>query len=106
MAAYGVLVANGISPDAFWEMSWGEVRVAADAITRRRNDEARFQAAAMYRSAGLIIQGISNMFSKTQKRLPGLSEAFPGLFDDVEPEENWELMRENFHAAFSNQTRR
>lgn len=103
MDAYGVLVASGVSPEAFWEMSWGEVRVAADAITRRRNDEARFQAAALYRSAGLIVQGVSNLFAKSPKRLPGLSEAFPALFDGIEPEDNWQQMREKFHEAFPRQ---
>ncbi len=103
LSCYGILTAHGISPEAFWEMSWGEVRTVADALGKRRNDETRFQAATAYNMAKLTVLGVSNLLSKNRQHYPSLQEAFPGLFDDVEFEQDWRLMRAKFHESFPRQ---
>jgi hypothetical protein len=105
MDAYGILTAHGIGPDAFWEMSWGEVQVAMESMSKKRNEEARLQAVLAYKTADLIILGIGNMLSKTQRHYPSPAEAFPGLFDDVDVDQDWKALRDNFHAAFPGQTK-
>lgn len=100
MESYGILTAYGISPDAFWEMSWGDVQTIMESMSKKRNDEARFHATLAYKAADLIILGVGNLLSKQKQHYPSRSEAFPGLFDDEAIEQDWTTMRDNFHASF------
>ena len=92
-----------MNPEAFWEMSFGEVRRVIEAVVRKRDNEAARQAATAYTLANMIVLGVSNLFSKQKQHYPSPSEAFPGLFDGVDTEQDWTTMRENFHDAFPRQ---
>ena len=98
--AFRVLVANGISASDFWEMTWGEAYLVMQGIQERINEAARVQAFMAYKTADLTIEGIAGMFIKGGNRRESLREAFPGLFDAVETEVSWEVMRDRFNEAF------
>lgn len=96
MDAYGIMVAHGMSPESFWEMTWREVYDVSKALNTKRKEEARFQASLAYKMSELTILGVGNLLSKSQRHFPSRAESFPGLFDEVEEDQDWETMQMKF----------
>lgn len=71
----------GISEFDFWNMTLCELEREFKAITRRRENEMKIRASLDYRLADLIGRSVSRVYNSNNK-MPDITEAYPGLFDD------------------------
>lgn len=82
MEAFGLLVAHGVQPDAFWDMSWGEIREVSKGIAELDRQDMQLHAVMAWKTADLVRMGVAALLSKGG-RFPALQDAFPGVFDAV-----------------------
>ena len=71
----------GISEFDFWNMTIDELERAFKAATRRRENEMKIRASLDYRLADLIGRSVARVYNSNNK-MPELTEAYPGLFDE------------------------
>jgi hypothetical protein len=88
-------------------MTHGEILTAIMGYRRREQAQLQAQSLVAYRQAHLLGQIIGNMFDSNCP-VPSMTEAFPGVFSELEQEEqrgiqqqDWRLMKariEEFRA--------
>lgn len=76
----------GISEFDFWNMTLIELERAFKSAKRKQETEMKLRASMDYRLADLIGRSVSRVYNSNNK-MPDITEAYPGLFDNQKIEE-------------------
>ena len=94
MDAFGQLVAYGVPPCDFWDMSWMEISSVGKAIVDKEKLKFKQDSLLSHTTARLVCTGVSNLFSKHGKKFPKIQEVFPELFkEERQAPRDWRQMK-------------
>lgn len=89
-ALYPQALDAGLAPDEFWGMSIGEVEQVINARLKRQQEQTKLQATMLWKLGNLIA-----FAAHDPKHYPPLHEAFPGLFQPPQEQQqtDWRVMK-------------
>jgi hypothetical protein len=92
LEAFGQLVAYGIQPMDYWDMTWAEINAVSKTIIEREKLEFKQGALLSHTTARLVCIGISSLFAKHGGKFPTIGEVYPELFGEA-PQRDWRSMK-------------
>jgi len=104
----GLLVAFGLAPSEFWDMTWGEIRRVTRSMLDKQRRQDQLSAMIAWKEADLIGQNVS-MCLGSKRRPEALKKAFKELFEPTEgTSEEWRELQSRMmrNAAKINNGRR
>lgn len=104
-----LLVAYGLAPSEFWNMTWGEIRRVTRSLLDKQRRQDQLAAMIAWKEADLIGQNVS-MCLGSKRRPESLNKAFKELFEHTEigASEKWRELQSRMmrNAAKINNGRR
>jgi hypothetical protein len=85
-------ILSGIPANKYWTFTFGEIIDTIQAVNNKRQEEAKEQIAKDYNMATMISSFVS--YRLNGKQIPKLNELYPGLFQEQQQEDNWQIQKE------------